>query len=218
MKFLTQTQKTSLREQIQQAESNTTAEIVTVIANQSDGYRYIPMLWAAIISLSLPGMYFLYQHVVNAGWQYPHESISMARWYMMQVLTFLGLGTLFQFTKLRLWLIPKSVKSHRAQRHAHEQFFVQKLHLTEHGTGVLIFVSVAEHYVEIIVDKAIADAIDNSVWQETIDEFIQHIRNGDIAAGFASTVSHCTEVLTEHFPAQHERPDELSNHLIEIFV
>jgi len=51
MGFLTQPQKTALREQIKQAEAGTTGEIVTVIANQSDGYRYIPMLWAALISL-----------------------------------------------------------------------------------------------------------------------------------------------------------------------
>ncbi len=217
MSFLTQTQKTSLREQIQQAEAGTTGEIVTVIANQSDGYRYIPMLWAALISLSIPGFYFLYQYVAHSGWSYPGESgIALAHLYQIQVLIFLGLGSLFQISKIRYWLIPKSVKLHRARRHAHEQFFIQKLHLTENNTGVLIFVSVAEHYVEIIVDKAVAEAVDNSVWQETVNEFVQHIRKGEIAQGFSATVEQCRNVLCEHFPAPHGRPDELPNHLIEI--
>lgn len=217
MSFLTQEQKTSLREQIQQAEAGTTGEIVTVIANQSDGYRYIPMLWAALISLSIPGLYFLYQYVVNSGWNYPGESsFVLATLYQIQVLVFLGLGTLFQFTRLRFWLIPKSVKLERARRHAHEQFFTQNLHLTENKTGVLIFVSVAEHYVEIIVDKAVADAVDNSIWHETVNEFVHHVRNGQIAEGFTLTVDRCKDVLCKHFPAPHGRPDELPNHLIEI--
>ncbi len=217
MSFLTQAQKTSLREQIQQAEAGTTGEIVTVIANQSDGYRYIPMLWAAIISLSIPGLYFLYRYFTTSGWSYQEgPGFAMAQLYPIQVLVFLGLGTLFQFSKVRFWLIPKSVKLHRARRHAHEQFFIQKLHLTENNTGVLIFVSVAEHYVEIIVDKAVADIVDNSVWQDTVNEFVQHVRNGEIAQGFAITVEQCKDVLSEHFPASHGRPDELPNHLIEI--
>jgi len=80
----------------------------------------------------------------------------------------------------------------------------------------LIFVSVAEHYVEIIVDKGVADVVDNTVWRETVDEFVTDIRAGNIAQGFSNAVEHCREVLSTHFPAEHGRPDELPNHLIEI--
>ena len=217
MAFLTDTEKDALREQIQQAEAGTRGEIVTVIANQSDGYRFIPLLWAALISLSIPGLYLLYQYLSASGWSYPDEStIDLARVYHIQVLVFLGLGTLFQWSRIRFWLIPKSVKTLRAQRYAHEQFFMQGLHLTDANTGVLIFVSVAEQYVEIIVDKGIADAVDNTVWRETVNDFIQHVRRGQIATGFSNTVEHCNSVLSKHFPAPDGRPDELPNHLIEI--
>jgi len=217
MSFLTKAQKDTLREQINEAESGTTGEIVTVIAQQSDGYRYIPLLWASLAALSVPGWYFLYQAISTGGWLYQDDSaMALSRLYQIQVLVFLGLGTLFYYSSLRFWLIPKSVKLHRARRHAHEQFFLQNLHLTQNNTGVLIFVSVAEHYVEIIVDKAIADVVDNQVWQACIDDFVSHIQAGDIATGFSNTVEHCKQVLHEHFPAEHGRPDELPNHLIEI--
>ena len=217
MAFLTETEKQTLREQIEHAESGTTGEIVTVIAQQSDGYRYIPMLWAALISLSVPGFYFLFQQLTNAGWSYPGESaLPLARLYQIQVLVFLGLGTLLQLSNVRMWFVPKSIKVERARRHAHEQFFIQNLHLTKNNTGVLIFVSIAEHYVEIIVDKGVADVVDNDVWRDTVNEFVSHIRSGNIAKGFANTVAHCQDVLTTHFPADHGRPDELPNHLIEV--
>lgn len=217
MIFLTDNEKQTLRAQIQQAESGTTAEIVTVIAKQSDSYRYIPLLWAALVSLSIPGFYFLIQYFTNSGWTYPGEStFSLARLYQIQVLVFLGLGTVLQLSNVRMWLIPKSVKLKRARRHAHEQFFLQNLHLTKHNNGVLIFVSVAEHYVEIIVDKAVSDVVDNSIWNNTVVEFVSKVRAGNIAAGFAGTVEHCKAVLVEHFPAEHGRPDELPNHLIEV--
>lgn len=217
MSFLTDAQKEALRAQINDAESGTTGEIVTVIAQQSDGYRYIPLLWAALAALSIPGWYFLYQAITTGGWSYQGESaLAMSRIYQIQVLVFLGLGTLFHYSPLRYWLIPKSVKLHRARRHAHEQFFLQNLHLTQHNTGLLIFVSVAEHYVEIIVDKGIADVVDNGVWQECVNDFVSHVQAGEIATGFSDTVEHCKQVLHKHFPAEHGRPDELPNHLIEI--
>jgi len=47
MAFLNEQEKQSLIASIKHAESGTEAEIVTVIAEASDGYRYIPTLWAS---------------------------------------------------------------------------------------------------------------------------------------------------------------------------
>lgn len=217
MTFLSDVEKEALARTISLAESRTQAEIVTVIARQSDGYRYIPMLWAALIALSIPGLYYLWSSINSAGWHLTGTDVAASAWlYPAQVLTFLGLGMLFQIPQARLWMIPRSVKQRRAARHAREQFFLQNLHLTSGRTGVLIFVSLAEHYVEIIVDQAVADAVDDQLWETTVQEFIAHVRRGDIAAGFENTIEQCRLVLWEHFPAAEGNPDELPNHLIEV--
>ncbi len=219
MAFLTQAEKTALAEQIRLAESKTSAEIVTVIANQSDHYRYIPMLWAALLSLSVPGLYFLFQHFSTNGWTYSGESVDeLVRVYYVQVLLFLGLGMLIQYPPFRFWLVPQSIKHGRAARHAREQFLLQNLHQTASRTGVLVFVSVAEHYVEIIVDTEVAAVVDNDVWVETVNEFISCTKRGEIAEGFTRTINHCDEVLSKHFPDKGGKPDELPNNLIEIFL
>jgi len=217
MAFLSDAEKATLSAKINHAESRTRAEIVTVIAQSSDGYRYIPTLWAALVALSVPGLYYAWVAFSSGGWVTTEITGNASYWlYAIQVLTFLGLGALFQIPAARLWMVPKTVKQQRAARHAREQFFLQKLHETNGRTGILIFVSVAEHYVEIIVDTAIADVVDNSVWNETVEEFIEHVRNGDISKGFESTIEHCREIVWEHFPAPEGRPDELPNHLIEV--
>ena len=217
MAFLTDEEKTALTAKINNAESRTRAEIVTVIARQSDGYRYIPILWAALAALSLPGIYFAYLAITTGGWIEPGQVIGLSNWlYPVQVLVFLGLGMLFQIPAARMWIIPPSVQQQRAARHAREQFFLQNLHKTEGHTGVLVFVSVAEHYVEIIVDSAIAEAVDDQLWKQVVDDFIAHVRRGEIASGFDSTIEQCRLILWEHFPAPEGRPDELPNHLIEV--
>ena len=217
MTFLTESEKQALAEQIRQAESRTSAEIVTVIANQSDHYRYIPMLWAALLALAVPGLYFLFQHVTSNGWTYAGESAdTLARLYYVQVLVFLGLGMLIQYPPFRFWLVPKSVKHGRAARHAREQFLLQNLHNTASRTGVMVFVSVAEHYVEIIVDTEVAAVVNNDIWIDTVDEFVSCVKRGSIAEGFTRTIAHCDDVLSKHFPDNGGKPDELPNNLIEI--
>jgi putative membrane protein len=219
MAFLTAEEKLALATQIRTAEKQTSAEIVTVIADQSDHYRYIPMLWAALIALAVPGIYYLFQHINNNGWAYPGNSVeTLARLYYVQVLVFLGLGMLIQYRPFRLWLVPKSVKHGRAARHAREQFLLQNLHQTQTRTGVMVFVSVAEHYVEIIVDSEVAAVVDNDVWVETVNEFTSCIKRGAIHEGFNRTIEHCSEVLSKHFPENGDKPDELPNNLIEIVL
>lgn len=217
MAFLSELEKSALVNKIKHAESRTHAEIVTVIAQQSDGYRYIPLLWAALLALSVPGLYFAWVAFSTDGWHALENPLTSNHWlYSIQVLVFLGLGMLLQIPSVRLRLVPATVKHQRAARHAREQFFLQNLHKTQDRTGVLVFVSVAEHYVEIIVDSTIAEVVDNTIWDETVKEFIQYVQHGDIAAGFDSTIEHCREVLWEHFPAPEGKPDELPNHLIEV--
>jgi putative membrane protein len=217
MAFLSETEKAKLSAKINHAESRTRAEIVTVIAQTSDGYRYISTLWAALIALSIPGLHYFWNLFSSGGWVTTEVAENPFYWlYPIQVLTFLGLGMIFQIPKARLWMVPNSVKQRRAARHAREQFFSQKLHETQERTGILIFVSVAERYVEIIVDTAIADVVDNHMWNETVEEFIEHVRKGDISKGFESTIEHCRQIVWEHFPAPEGRPDELPNHLIEV--
>ena len=217
MAFLSEEEKARIAAMIGEAEAGTRGEIVTVVARASDGYRYIPTLWAALAALSVPGLYHLWQRFASGGWTWRgDEALGLDALYPVQVLVFLGLGALFQIPRARLWLVPPSVKRARAARHAREQFFLQKLHLTEGRTGVLVFVSLAEHYVEILVDEGIAAVVDDAEWEATVEEFIELVRVGDVARGFERTIEHCRELLWTHFPDEGGKPDELPNHLVEV--
>jgi len=217
MSFLSEDEKTRIGEAIRHAESGTRGEIVTVVARMSDGYRYIPTLWAALIALTVPGFAHLWHRLESGGWRWPgNEMPAFASLYATQVLVFLGLVVLFQIPRCRLWLVPRSVKRGRAARHAREQFFLQKLHLTADRTGVLIFVSLAEHYVEILVDDGIAAVVDDAEWEAQVADFIAHVRRGEVFTGFERAIEHCREVLWTHFPHDSGKPDELPNRLVEL--
>lgn len=204
MAFLSAEEKARITEAIKQAESRTSGEIVTVIAKSADAYWFIPLLWAAVMALSVPAVVLLVD-----PWIYPVEL------YGGQLLLFAVLALLFRWTPLKMRLVPGAVKRRRAGRLAREQFLAQGLHHTKDRTGVLLFVSVAEHYVEVLADSGIDEMVAPDAWTNLVDAFVVKVKEKRVADGFLEAVDGCGAVLAEHFPKAPGDKDELPNHLIE---
>lgn len=202
-KFLSQQDQDAIRSAITQQEQRTLAELVTVITDASDSYRYIPVLWSSIIALLVPGLVYL-----AGGWQ-DFNSL-----YTLQVLLFLVLAFVFRLKAIKHRLIPSAVLRQRAARMAQQQFFEQRLHHTDKRLGVLLFVSVAEHYVEILVDTGVSDKIPDQQWQRIIQEFSDQVATGCIAEGFLTSISKCGDLLADAAPEDGSLTDILPNHLV----
>jgi putative membrane protein len=83
---------------------------------------------------------------------------------------------------------------------------------TRNRCGILIFVSMAEHYARVIADEGIAQKVHQVEWQAAIDALIGHIRGGRIAAGFVAAIERCGAVLATYAPPDgtaNELPDRL---------
>ena len=205
MGFLSDSDRLRIDEAIREVEARTSGEIVTVIARESDDYYYIPSLWAALCALFLPAL------VIAGGLQgTPLDS------YGAQVLVFMVAMVLFRIPALKYRLIPKGVKRRRASRLAREQFLLQNLHHTEGRTGVLLFVAVAEHYVEVIADKGVNAVVPNGTWDWVVADFVAQVKAGKIADGFVRAIEGIGSHLIQHFPVADGDRNELPNHLVEL--
>ena len=193
----------AISEAIARAERKTCGEIVVVAAVASDGYRSFGVLWAALLALAVP-MPLIFMT------KWPVEII-----YLLQLLVFFICLVLFQWHKLRYALVPKAVKRARAHQRAVEQFLSQNLHTTEGRTGVLIYVSFAEHMAELIADEGIAAHVEPRVWDEAMAALIAGLRRGAPGEGLAAAVRLCGEVLAERFPVDAgPNPNELPNAVV----
>lgn len=191
----------TLQARVKQAEQATDAGLVTVLAPASDSYRYIPTLWAALLAMLTPLLVF------ELGFWLGWYEILLTQWAV-----WLALTLLFHWTPIKMLLIPKKVRRHRAALMARLQFVEQGLHRTHDRLGVLIFVSVAEHYVEILVDDGVARHIENAQWQAIIDDFTARIRKGEVEPGFIECVTRTGAILADAFPPtndKNELPDSL---------
>ncbi len=101
-----------------------------------------------------------------------------------------------------------------AHRRALEQFLAQNLHTTPGRTGVLIFVSVAERYAEIVADAEIARHVDEFGWRSIVDDLTAKIGAGDAVSGFLAAIRAVAIPLAAHFPPTSHPHHLLPNHLI----
>ena len=202
MALRTPQQQQQVADAVTRAEQRTDAEIVTVLAPRADDYSYIPLLWASLIALVVPALV----HFLIGGLQ-------IYGLLMLQWACFVFLSLIFRLPAITTRLIPPRIRHWRASNLARRQFLEQKLHHTQDRTGVLIFVSEAERYVEILVDEGISRHLDNSDWGTIVSDFTRRVALGHTAEGFINCIDACAELLERHVPKTHPR-NQLPNRLV----
>ncbi|NIE75023.1 hypothetical protein F3J45_11315 [Pantoea sp. Ap-967] len=191
-----------IAEAIARVEQRTDAQLVTVLARRADDYAYLPLFWAAVLALVVPGL--LHGLV---GWP------GVRGLLVANVLLFIGLCLLLRQPRLADWLIPRALRRWRASRLAREQFREQNLQGTVGSTGVLIFVAEAERHVEILVDQGIARHLDAATRAALVGRFAEQVRQGHTLQGFVDCIEACGERLARQLPRTHAR-NELPNRLV----
>jgi putative membrane protein len=202
MVLVTETDKIRVAEAITAAEAKTSGDIVAVIAPASASYMYAPFLWAALAALAVP-----FPFIFWTWWPIQHI-------YALQILVFAVLAVVLMYPPLRLALVPKSVKHARAHQRAVEQFLAQDLYTNTQRTGVLIFVSTAERFAEILADSAIHQHVDGETWQRIVDDLTDWIAEREAGEGLVRAIGAVGEQLARHFPPGSEDGHGLTNHLI----
>ena len=141
--MISESEKARVTRAIHEAESHTAGEIVCVLARHSSDYRLVPIAWAAALVLFVPlPLLFL------TAWSAPVI-------YLFQILAFLVGAIALSYPGVRFLIVPRRAKHDRAHAEAMRQFSAQGIDKTEHRTGVLIFASIAERYVEVVADAGI---------------------------------------------------------------
>jgi putative membrane protein len=186
---------------IRAAEAKTSGEIVCVLAQSSCDATALPILVAAVVALALP-------------WLLVAFTAMPINWILLlQILVFVALATLLCLPRVRIALVPRAARRAMAHRVAMEQFMIRGVGRKKDRTGVLIFVSLAEHYARIIADQGIAARVPQSQWQGAVDALIAQIRGGRIADGFVAAIDRCGKVLESHFPRSETSGDELPDRI-----
>jgi putative membrane protein len=209
---------------VAEAESRTAGEIVTVVADRSDGYSDIALAWSALAAFAalvvlalLPDFYLDKVDGLLDNWQHewtPRELFTLAA--VVAMAKFLGMWLIQLWPPLKFWLILPPIKTQRALTRAISLFKVGAERRTHGRTGVLIYLSMREHRAEILADEAIASKVSPETWGEAMAAMLLHIKDGRVADGMIAAVERVGAVLAEHFPRTEDDTNELPDRLIEL--
>lgn len=224
MAHLTPEEHAEVSAAVAEAERQTAGEIVTVVAERSDGYSDVAFAWAALAAFTALAVFALFPQFVlgklewlAGGWNHEwtdRELLGIAT--ALAILKFLGVWLIQLWQPLKFFLIPPPIKTARALGRAIDLFKVGAERRTHGRTGVLIYLSLREHRAEIVADEAIAGKVAPEVWGEAMADMLVEIKQGRIGAGMAAGVRDVGAVLAEHFPRTEDDCNELPDRLIEV--
>lgn len=206
------------------AEAQTSGEIVTILAERSDGYSDVRVAIAALVGLLkllgltlLPGLSLAIVHAVLGGWNVDWTPRALFALAAFSASAAFAVAWLVQgWDPLCFALIPGPVKTARVHNRALAAFRIGAERRTHGRTGILIYLSLREHRAVILADEAIASKVDPEVWGEALAAMLAELKAGRVADGMCAAVQQVGMVLAEHFPRDADDTNELPDRLIEI--
>lgn len=82
---------------------------------------------------------------------------------------------------------------------------------TAHNNGVLIYLLLAEHAIELVADRGLNDVVEPQVWQAMVSRMSAAFRRGQFEDGLTQALEEVSALLVQHFPlrAGEVSPNEL---------
>jgi putative membrane protein len=199
-----------IAEAIRGAEGKTSGEIYCVVARRSDPYFYPAAFFVSLAMLVLSAAVAL---ALEVWW----VDVRLPLFVAALVLAFLSAYALLYFLPgVRMHFVPRRLRYQRAHSNAVKQFLARNVHITTARTGVLIFVSLAERYAEVVADSGINVKVPQETWNSIVAELVGHASRERLADGFITAIGAVGALLSAHFPRLDDDANELDDHLVEI--
>ncbi|MSQ53486.1 MAG: hypothetical protein EXR28_16585 [Betaproteobacteria bacterium] len=105
--------------------------------------------------------------------------------------------------------IASLMRGQRSRARAVDLFGALRVWDTEHNSGVLIYVLLADRAVEILADRGIQARVGNQAWERICAQMRDRFALGNFESGSVHGVRAISDLLVEHFPPIGNNPNEL---------
>ena len=105
--------------------------------------------------------------------------------------------------------IPVLLAGQTARDRAIDVFSQLRVWDTEENTGILVYLLMSEHDIEIIADRGINKAVGPGVWDKVCFDMEKLFREGQFEEGVKNGIRDITVLLEKHFPHNGDDINEL---------
>jgi putative membrane protein len=187
-----------LAQAVRDIEQDTDAEIVIVVRGRSGTYRHADYLCGAIVALA--GLIFVLFS--------PFEFHTYWVPFDVLVLFIAGAFVSSRTDAVRRVFTSKKFRAKAARTGAAAMFYEAGIANTSAENGLLIYLSLLEHRLEVIADRGILKAVPALQWNNSVFE-IKRVGRKPEPDKLIKAVRDLGRLLAEHMPATGENPNEL---------
>lgn len=221
-RLFSESDRGQINECVRTAEAGTSAEIVPVVATISGRYdraEDLIGLWVGVLLMI----------AVSIVWPSPAGDLDTGSWgpnpaviqtvklVVTMVVGFI-LGAIFgsRVSWLRRLFTPARQLADEVRLSARSVFFDQRVHHTERGGGLLIYISLFEHTAVILADRRILEVIGQSAIDELCRSLTEALRRLSLAEALCQTIQSAGLRLSALMPRAQDDVNELSDSLVTI--
>jgi putative membrane protein len=209
-----------VKQAVHEAESATSVEILPVVARSSGRYdrpEDIVGLWFAAMAMIAVWMAFPLPQIEAGDW----ASFGPV-WQLVAMLTGAMAGFIAgailggKVDWLRRLFTSRAQMRDEVYSRAREVFFDKRVHHTDHGSGVLLYVSMFEHMAAVIADQSILDTYGQDRIDELCRDFTQRLHEKAPIDALCDTATSLGRHLAPLLPRAENDVNELSDALVVI--
>jgi uncharacterized membrane protein len=112
--------------------------------------------------------------------------------------------------------LPTLLRDLTPRARAQEVFAQMRVWDTEENSGVLVYVQLIDHCIEIVADRGISAKVDQSEWDKICAAMQSAFFAGMYEEGALEAIQAIGALLKQHFPAHGGNPDELPNRPVRL--
>jgi len=217
---LSKAEQEQITQAVKQAELKTSGEIATAMIPQSNDYAIYELLLAVLVGLIYAVVIFTFSSELESwlqGLLWNYHVYYLTGFYLFS--TFLVILIVYFLANIPLidrLIVPRKIMQSWVERRALQHFAQSGVGHTQDGTGILIFISVLERRVQLLADNGIAQKVDQSRWQQIVDNITQGIKTGKLADNLSESILKCGELLERDFPRADDDINELDDNIVQL--
>lgn len=208
----TQEDLAAIQQAVADAERHTSGEFVVAVAPQATAYP--DAFWKAAVLGGALGMIVVFAFdLFYAGWgsTWLHRAWGAA--LLVAALAALGAALAWALPGFRRFLVGSERMQQAAHARAIQTFAAEKVYATRAHTGVLLFLSLFEHRIEVLADTGISSVVPPERWGDIVALIRKGIHEDRVPASVAEAVALSGRLLADAQLPPSDDTDELPNTL-----
>ncbi len=192
--LFTEADRQRIREAVAQAEGRTSGEIVPYVVPQSSQYAVAVWRGASLGAIVALGVAMLVVQFYE-GWGLPWLYASWGTAVLVLAAGTLGAFAAAYVPALKRVMAGTTLLDRRVHQRAMQAFVEEEVFSTRDRTGILLFISLLEHRIEVLGDAGINQKVTPDEWAEVVMRIREGIRQRKVTDGLVAAIALCGALL-----------------------